>query len=365
MKIGCVFLASGSAERFGSNKLLTTFFGRTLVENTLAAVPAEWFARAVVVSAYDRVEEIARALGFEVKRNAHPEYGVSHTIGLGLREMEDMDACMFCVCDQPYLAGQSVRELLASYAGGIFALSCGGQRGNPVIFPKELFGELLALKAGESGGAVIARHADMLSLLPVQSPLELADVDTREDLSRLLNVKNLFVTGAREAGKSTLLSYAVSFAGVQATGFVTRPYEVNGHIAGHAMHALSPLIALEDNDKPISVREGAQSCIPVARVFDEFGARYLRAARQDDRSLILMDELGLLERDAESFQEEAALCLDGKKPVLGSLKRCGESWLKHIAERDDTLVLELTEDARDAVLQRVLQFLYLRGGNHE
>lgn len=364
MKIGCVLLASGSAERFGSNKLLTEFNGRTLIENTLAAVSADRFSRAVVVTAYDRVEALARAHGFAVVRNAHPEYGVGYTIRLGLKEIEGMDACLFCVCDQPYLSKQSVRDLLAAYTGGISALSYGAERGNPVIFPRELFGELLALGAGESGGAVIARHKDRLTLFEVKSPLELADVDTKEDLARLAGVKNLFVTGAREAGKSTLLSYAVSLAGVSASGFITRPYEVGGHTAGHALHALSPLVAQQDNDKPISVRTGDGTCIPVARVFDEFGAVYLRAAREDGLPLILMDELGTLERDAEQFRQEAALCLSGEKPVLGSLKSCGDAWIEQIARRQDTLVLELTEDTRDAALSRVLQFLYLRCGNN-
>ncbi len=359
MKIGCVLLAAGNAERFGSNKLLTVFHGKTLIENTLESIPAELFAHIVVVTAYDRVEQLSKEAGFEVIRNAHPEYGIRHTISLGLSAMMDMDACMFCVCDQPYISKESIRRMLAEYSGGIAALSFESRRGNPVIFPKKFFGELEALGAGESGTAVIARHQDELSLYPVSNPLELADIDTAEDFTRLNGIKNLFVTGTKEAGKSTLLNYAISLSGILATGFITRPYEICGHPAGHFIHSLSVKTALEENDKPISVRSSDCSCIPIERVFDEFGTKFLQAAQMDHAPLILMDELGVIEQKAPKFQSCVLQCLDQGKPVLGSLKAVDSQWLAEIAQRPDTLVLELNEENRDAVLNRVMNFLLL------
>ncbi len=362
MKIGCVMLASGLSERFGSNKLLTSFFGKTLIENTMDALPPELFARAVVVTAYPEVGDMAEARGYAVVFNDAPEAGVRYTIKLGLERMEGMDACLFCVCDQPYISGASVAAMLRRYAGEIAALSSGGRRGNPVIFPAEQFGELKSLGEGESGAVVIARHADKLVLHPVQSALELEDVDSAEDAARLSGVKNLFVTGSRDAGKSTLLEYALGCTDAVPTGFITREYCINGRVAGHYIHALSAKVRDAENDKPISVKTGEGRCVPVAEIFGMFGAGYLAAAREDGAPLIFMDELGTLEAGQEAFKTEVFRCLDGKKPVLGTLKAAGDCWLSAIAERGDTLVLELTESNRDAVLERVLAFLRLRCG---
>ncbi len=359
MKIGCVLLASGLSERFGSNKLLTSFFGKTLIENTMDALPPASFSKAVAVTAYKEVAEAAYGRGYYVVMNDSPSAGVRHTIRLGLEQMADMDACLFCVCDQPYISGASVAAMLADYRGGIAALSSGGRRGNPVLFPAELFSELQSLAEGESGSAVIARHEDMLRLYPVLSALELEDVDCAEDAERLAGVKNLFVTGCRDAGKSTLLEYALGCVDSAPSGFITREYHINGRVAGHYIHALSPWVMDGDNDKPISVKTGEGSCIPVAEVFGRFGAGYLERARSDGAALIFMDELGTLEREEELFKAEVFRCLDGKKPVLGTLKAAGDCWLTDIMERKDTLVLELTEENRDAVLERVLAFIKL------
>lgn len=360
MEIGCVLLASGLSERFGSNKLFTSFFGKTLIENTMDALSPELFSRAVVVTAYAEVARMATERGYDLVMNDAPEAGVRYTIKLGLEQMAGMDACLFCVCDQPYISGASVAAMLAGYSGGIAALSSGGQKGNPVIFPAELFAELQSLGEGESGSAVIARHKDMLRLYPVFSALELEDVDSAEDAERLSGVKNLFVTGSRDAGKSTLLEYALGCVDASPTGFITREYKINGRVAGHYIHSLSAQVKAGENDKPISVKTGEGGCISVAEVFGMFGTGYLAAARADSAEIIFMDELGTLEREEELFKAEVFRCLDGEKPVLGTLKAAGRCWLSDIAARKDTLVLELTEKNRDAVLERVLAFLKLK-----
>ena len=54
-----------------------------------------------------------------------------------------------------------------------------------MLFPQALFGELAALAAGQSGGAVIRAHRELVLPVQAQYALELEDVDTRTDLERL------------------------------------------------------------------------------------------------------------------------------------------------------------------------------------
>ena len=67
----------------------------------------------------------------------------------------------------------------------IIALGYGGTRGNPVIFPKGLFGALSALPHGKGGSHLIGQNRDRLLTVEASCAEELWDVDTAEDLRRM------------------------------------------------------------------------------------------------------------------------------------------------------------------------------------
>lgn len=187
LKLGCVVMAAGNARRFGENKLAAKLQGRSLILRALEAVPPEEFDEVTVVTQYPEVLELAEKFGFTALRNPHPDWGISHTIELGLRTLKDCGGVMFLVSDQPLLKQESVRKLTAlwhSQPDKIAALSHGGVRGNPCLFPARFFPELLELQEDHGGNTVIRRHEDELLLLDV-SPEELTDVDTPKALEGL------------------------------------------------------------------------------------------------------------------------------------------------------------------------------------
>lgn len=187
LKLGCVVMAAGNARRFGENKLAAGVGGRSLILRALEAVPAEEFEAVAVVTQYPEILELAEGFRFAPVRNPHPDWGVSHTIRLGLETLGNLDGAMFLVSDQPLLRRESVRalaELWRSQPDKIAALAHGGVRGNPCVFPARFFPELLALTEDRGGSAVIRRHEEGLILLEVPER-ELTDVDTREPLAEL------------------------------------------------------------------------------------------------------------------------------------------------------------------------------------
>ena len=187
LRIGCVVMAAGNARRFGENKLAVQVQGKTLFRRALEAVPAERFIRTVVVSQYPEVLELAHRMGFVPVPNRHPDWGISHTISLGLGKLPEMDAALFQVADQPLLRRESVGSLVDFYREHpehIAALGHGGVRGNPCLFPARLFPELLALQGDHGGNQVIRRHEEDLLFWEVPAP-ELTDVDTPQVLAQL------------------------------------------------------------------------------------------------------------------------------------------------------------------------------------
>lgn len=179
-------MAAGNSSRFGENKLAATVNGKSLIRHTLDAVPSEKLHRVCVVTQYDAVESLAGQYGFLCIRNHNPEEGISLTVRLGTKAlMEDCDAIIYMVADQPDLKRESLVAILdffLEHPDSIVSASHNGKRGNPCIFPGKFFPELLNITGDTGGSSVIRSHPGDLLLFEVSSE-ELRDIDTREDLS--------------------------------------------------------------------------------------------------------------------------------------------------------------------------------------
>ena len=188
LRVGCLLMAAGNAERFGENKLLCAADdGRTLIGHALDAIPREKFTRVLVVTQYDAIVALAKERGFETLENRHPERGQSETIRLGTRALSDCDAICFMVSDQPLLRRETLArevDFFSSHREHIVALGHNGVRGNPCLFPARFFPELLALEGDVGGSAVIKKHPDDLLLFEAPEE-ELRDADTKEALAAL------------------------------------------------------------------------------------------------------------------------------------------------------------------------------------
>ena len=191
-RLGCVVMAAGNARRFGANKLSAQWEGKSLIRRAMEAVPAELYHRRVVVTQYPEIIKLAKELSFTPIENTRPDLGISHTVALGLTELADCDAVLFQVSDQPLLRRETVAELTEFYLSRpdhIAALSHGGVRGNPCIFPARFFPELLALTGDRGGSAVIRQHPEALALWESDAG-QLADVDTPAALEALRQSQN-------------------------------------------------------------------------------------------------------------------------------------------------------------------------------
>ena len=185
--VGCIVMAAGASSRFGGDKLAARLDGKTLLRRALEAVPACRCAAAAVVTGRPEGLKLAREFGFLPVVNHRPEDGVSRTIRLGLEAVGPCAGALFLAADQPRLTRESVERLIDAWQTApncIAALSHGGVRGNPCLFPARLFPELLALEGDQGGSAVIRRHLPELILVETDA-VELEDVDRRTDLEKL------------------------------------------------------------------------------------------------------------------------------------------------------------------------------------
>lgn len=187
LKLGCVVMAAGNARRFGKNKLSAVLDGRSLIRRALEAIPTEMFDSVAVVTQYPEIMELAGEFHFSAIHNPHPDYGISHTISLGLTTLRDCHGVLFLVSDQPLLRKESIAALVDFWKmqpEKIAALGHNGIRGNPCLFPARFFPELMALQEDHGGNTVIRRHPEDLVLLEADAR-ELTDVDTPEAMEQL------------------------------------------------------------------------------------------------------------------------------------------------------------------------------------
>lgn len=190
--IGLVIMASGFSKRFKENKLLHKIDNKTLIEKVIEKTDS-YFENRVVVTRYKEVKNICDRLNCDVIVHDYPDK--NDTIRLGLNYLKDkIDSCMFMACDQPELLEDTISGMITYYnnnLANIIRLSYKDNVGNPVIFPKDYFYELLNLPIGKGGNIIIQKNNDKVKCYEAFSELELFDIDNEEDIAILSQRKEV------------------------------------------------------------------------------------------------------------------------------------------------------------------------------
>lgn len=187
--LGCLILASGFGQRFGSNKLLTEFHGRPLLQYILDSTDG-LFARRVVVTRHAAVAKLCHSLG--ISYLLHSEPYLSDTVRLGtawLTQQEQLAGLLCATSDQPLLQCGSLLALSDSFMAQptrIHRLYWQDTPGNPIIFPSALFSELQQLPQDKGGSVLAKKYPGLVVKVQVRAATELYDIDTKADLAELV-----------------------------------------------------------------------------------------------------------------------------------------------------------------------------------
>ena len=197
ISMAIILEAAGNSKRFGSNKLLHLMEdGRPMicgildtVRDVTSATNADVKFSKFIVTQYEDVAYLAP--DFNVVMNEHPEYGISHSMQLGIEAAGDADAYMFCVCDQPHLSAETLRRLIDDYKKAcsgcrdpavIASLAWEGRMCNPKIFSSHFRDELMSLSGDTGGRQIIKAHEDSLVIVEASSLKETTDIDSPAEL---------------------------------------------------------------------------------------------------------------------------------------------------------------------------------------
>jgi molybdenum cofactor cytidylyltransferase len=112
--------------------------------------------------------------------------GMSTSIQAGLRSVPPgTDAVMIVLADQPFVKSQTLRLLSDEYRRTralAIVPTYNGSRGNPVIFDKSLFPEMMAIRGDIGCRDILRDHAEAVVKVPVDDRGVVIDIDTDKDL---------------------------------------------------------------------------------------------------------------------------------------------------------------------------------------
>jgi molybdenum cofactor cytidylyltransferase len=192
-----IVLAAGTSSRMGRPKQLLRLGGRPLVR-IAAQTAVDGGLSPVVVVAGDRHAEVSDTLSglpVSVVHNPDPRSGMASSLRLGVTALPaGTEAAMILLGDQPLLPPSLVRALAetfgASWSAGSVPLPIvrpryDGVPGHPVLFPADLFGELLEIEGDQGARGVIQRHPARVRWVDAENPLWALDADTPADWRRI------------------------------------------------------------------------------------------------------------------------------------------------------------------------------------
>jgi molybdenum cofactor cytidylyltransferase len=186
-----VLLAAGYSRRFGSNKLLRPLPRRsTLAGTPIALVAADHLLEAlpgslaVIRPRALKLGKLLRDAGLRTVICQDASEGMGRSLAAGVGAASDADGWVVALADMPFIQPETIRTVARALREGaaIAAPSFRGQRGHPVGFAHAFLAELGALRGDEGARSILHGHRESISVIEVEDPGVVHDIDTPLDL---------------------------------------------------------------------------------------------------------------------------------------------------------------------------------------
>lgn len=193
-KIAAIVLAAGRSSRMGGNKLLLNWNGKPIIAHVIDKIAGMGFAETILVTGYEAAK-IKAALGnrADLKIIEAPDHamGMAASLKAGIKALKPAtDAALVILGDMPQISDDLLKRLVAAYQpreGRAIALPVAdGKRGNPVLFDRRFFADILQLEGDVGARHIIGSNAEFVAEIPAPSQEIFVDVDTPEAYQELL-----------------------------------------------------------------------------------------------------------------------------------------------------------------------------------
>jgi molybdenum cofactor cytidylyltransferase len=192
--IAAVVLAAGRSRRMAPhNKLLIADrTGKPLIVRVVDNVLSSK-ARPILVVTGHQPREIEQVLGGRPVRYVHaPDYaeGLAASLKAGIAAVPpEAAAAIVCLGDMPLVTGRMIDRLLEAYDpehGRLIVMpTFRGKQGNPMIWDRRFFPEIMEISGDSGARFLVGRHTDVLAEVEMGDDAVVHDFDTPESLATL------------------------------------------------------------------------------------------------------------------------------------------------------------------------------------
>ncbi|MBS0644870.1 MAG: molybdopterin-binding/glycosyltransferase family 2 protein [Acetobacteraceae bacterium] len=192
--IAAVVLAAGRSRRMAPhNKLLVQDTkGKPMIARVVDNVLSS-NARPILVVTGHQAEQVEHALGGRPVRYVHAaDYaeGLSASLKAGIAAVPpECAAAIVCLGDMPLVNGRMIDRMLSMYdpqEGRLIVLpTFRGKQGNPMIWDRRFFEEILQISGDSGARFLVGKHADAVCEVEMADDAVLRDFDTTESLATL------------------------------------------------------------------------------------------------------------------------------------------------------------------------------------
>jgi molybdenum cofactor cytidylyltransferase len=192
--IAAVVMAAGRSRRMAPhNKLLVTDpSGKTMIARVVDNVLSS-NARPILVVTGHMAEQVETALSGRPVRYVHADdyaQGLAESLKAGIAAVPpECAGAIVCLGDMPLVTGRMIDRLLAVYdpdeGRSIVLPTFRGKQGNPMIWDRRFFAEILGISGDSGARFLVGKHADQVAEVEMADDAVLRDFDTTESLSTL------------------------------------------------------------------------------------------------------------------------------------------------------------------------------------
>jgi molybdenum cofactor cytidylyltransferase len=188
--IAALVLAAGRSSRMGGpNKLLAEIGGRALARIAVEQALASHARPVIVVTGHqrERVEAALAGLPVQFVHNKDFADGLGTSLRAGIAALPArVDGAIVCLSDMPQVDAGMIDRLIGALdpvKGALIAVpTIDGKRGNPVVWSRRFFPELMAVEGDVGARYLIGRYSEAVVEVPLTGTAALTDVDTPEAL---------------------------------------------------------------------------------------------------------------------------------------------------------------------------------------
>jgi molybdenum cofactor cytidylyltransferase len=173
----------------GPNKLLAEIGGKSLVRIVAEQVLASKASSVIVVTGHQAADVEKALRGLKVDFVYNPDFvdGLASSVKAGIAAVPaKADGAIVCLGDMPLIDAHLIDRLIDAFApdrGGLIALPVSdGRRGNPVLWSRRFFNELMTLDGDIGARHLIAKHREAVAEVPVEGHGAFLDIDTPQAL---------------------------------------------------------------------------------------------------------------------------------------------------------------------------------------